>query len=72
VDEDEPLFLSLVSDLFPGIQIESGSYVELQAAIAHAIEENKIINHDTWNLKVLQVCVIIILFISLCFSINMC
>ena len=62
MDEDEPLFLSLVSDLFPGIQIESGSYVELQAAIGHAIDEIKIINHDAWNLKVLQVCVIIILF----------
>ena len=56
VDEDEPLFLSLISDLFPGIQLDSGSYAQLQEALRHAVEDLKLINHPSWNLKVVQVC----------------
>jgi dynein heavy chain, axonemal len=55
VDEDEPLFLSLISDLFPGIQLDVATYAELQEAIANQVNAAKLINHPPWNLKVIQV-----------------
>lgn len=55
VDEDEPLFLSLINDLFPGIHLDEKSYVELQAAVAHQVELAGIVNHPPWNLKLVQV-----------------
>ena len=55
VDEDEPLFLSLISDLFPGIQLDNASYDELQIAISEAVDSELLVNHPSWNLKVIQV-----------------
>jgi len=55
VDEDEPLFLSLISDLFPGIMLDVAVYVDLQKAITAQVAVAKLINHPPWNLKVIQV-----------------
>lgn len=55
VDEDEPLFLSLINDLFPGLVLDSNTYVDLQAAVANQVEEAGLINHPPWNLKLVQV-----------------
>lgn len=55
MDEDEPLFLSLINDLFPGLVLDSNTYVELQAAVVNQVEEAGLINHPPWNLKLVQV-----------------
>eukprot|EP00049_Salpingoeca_infusionum_P010530 m.182232 g.182232 ORF g.182232 m.182232 type:complete len:2544 (-) comp14667_c0_seq7:2478-10109(-) len=54
VDEDEPLFLSLISDLFPGIELETAEYPELQEAIQANVQSANLINHPAWNLKLVQ------------------
>lgn len=55
MDEDEPLFLSLINDLFPGLQLDSSTYVELQAAVSNQVNLEGLINHPPWNLKLVQV-----------------
>ncbi|XP_071450018.1 dynein axonemal heavy chain 8 [Hetaerina americana] len=54
VDEDEPLFRSLIEDLFPGIRLTQASWDTLQTAIGHQVKEAGLINHPNWNLKVIQ------------------
>eukprot|EP00698_Gefionella_okellyi_P008566 TRINITY_DN2129_c0_g2_i1.p1 TRINITY_DN2129_c0_g2~~TRINITY_DN2129_c0_g2_i1.p1 ORF type:complete len:4490 (+),score=1324.74 TRINITY_DN2129_c0_g2_i1:457-13926(+) len=56
VDEDQPLFLSLIQDLFPGITVDKEGYPDLQVAIAAVCEEDGLINEQApgWNLKVVQ------------------
>lgn len=54
VDQDEPLFLSLISDLFPGITLEESGYPDLEAALDVEIQKAGLINHAPWTLKLIQ------------------
>ncbi|CAH0727356.1 unnamed protein product, partial [Brenthis ino] len=54
VDEDEPLFISLIEDLFPGIKLSQTSHKDMQRAIGIVTERTGLINHPEWNLKIIQ------------------
>nr|XP_026487863.1 dynein heavy chain 8, axonemal-like [Vanessa tameamea] len=54
VDEDEPLFVSLIEDLFPGIKLSQTSHKEMQRAIGVVADRTGLVNHPEWNLKIIQ------------------
>ena len=65
VDEDEPLFLSLINDLFPSIMLDNATYPALQTFLAAQLADMKLINHPSWNLKVLQLVFYLKIYIEL-------
>ena len=55
VAQDVPLFLSLISDLFPGLGIPGGvMHNELRSALATTVKNNNLILHPSWSIKVIQ------------------
>ncbi|XP_052807224.1 dynein axonemal heavy chain 5-like isoform X2 [Mya arenaria] len=54
VDEDEPLFMSLIDDLFPGIVLDKAGYPEMEASIEKKVAEAGLIHHAPWVLKLIQ------------------
>lgn len=67
VDEDEPLFISLVADLFPNQQLEKTCYPELEEAVQQHVDEIGLIYHAPWVLKIIQV-ILVILFVVIVLS----
>jgi dynein heavy chain len=55
IDQDETIFLSLIEDLFVGMKSSSSTYKDLQTAIVATCAELSLVNHPTWNLKIVQV-----------------
>eukprot|EP00108_Taenia_solium_P009032 TsM_000496300 transcript=TsM_000496300 gene=TsM_000496300 len=54
VDEDEPLFMSLIDDLFPGMHLEKKGYRSMEVAIKKEVEGQQLIFHPPWVLKLIQ------------------
>lgn len=54
IDDDEPLFISLVADLFPNQSIEKTVYSDLEACIAQKADEASLMYHPPWVLKLIQ------------------
>ena len=56
VDQDEPIFLSILRDLFPGVNLGRDQRdVQLAEALNHNAEDMNLVPHKPWILKVLQV-----------------
>lgn len=55
VAQDVPLFLSLLSDLFPALGMPAGQqHNELKVALTNVVEADKLIMHPSWTIKVIQ------------------
>ena len=54
VDEDEPLFVSLINDLFPNMNVEKCSYKELEYHLKEILGEAGLVYHPSWAVKMIQ------------------
>ena len=54
VSEDEPLFLSLISDLFPNQKLDKVAYPELDKCIEDVLKNFKLMDHPSWAMKLIQ------------------
>lgn len=55
VAQDVPLFLSLISDLFPGLGMPSGlEHTAILNALATVVADEKLVLHPSWSIKVVQ------------------
>ncbi|KAK5935878.1 hypothetical protein CgunFtcFv8_021195 [Champsocephalus gunnari] len=54
VDGDEPLFMSLINDLFPSIVLDKAGYPDLESSILNQAQETGLIPHPPWILKLVQ------------------
>ncbi len=55
VAQDVPLFLSLISDLFPALGMPVGQeHSELKSALTAVVETEKLVMHHSWSIKVVQ------------------
>jgi dynein heavy chain len=55
VAQDVPLFLSLISDLFPSLGMPKGQdYPALKTCLAAVVEQEKLILHTMWTVKIIQ------------------
>eukprot|EP01042_Synura_sphagnicola_P000006 gene6-7_t len=55
VAQDVPLFLSLISDLFPSLGMPSGvTHFELKKALVGVVETEGLVLHPSWSVKVIQ------------------
>jgi ABC-type branched-subunit amino acid transport system ATPase component len=55
VAQDVPLFLSLLSDLFPALGMPAGmEHTELKKALTTVVEGENLVMHPSWSIKVVQ------------------
>jgi len=55
VAQDVPLFLSLITDLFPSLGMPLGmAHTELKNALTQVVAEDNLIMHPSWSIKVIQ------------------
>merc|ERR1719230_1454184 len=54
VAEDVGLFISLINDLFPGLNPEKAVFPEIEAAIEVSCNEQNLVLHGTWIRKIIQ------------------
>ena len=63
IDEDEPLFLSLIEDLFPGMTLDKAGYPDIETSIEQQVSRLIPINmlhENSWELRILSLLSVVI------------